>query len=185
MSYHIRPSTPDDNAAILDLVARTPQQGLLQLNFERDPDFYMGAFVSCEEPDVWVAEHSSVPGRVVAVINIGARTVYVNGMPQRMRYGHDLRIEPEHRGGMLLHRIFRRLKTVLAPGEWMQTVILDGNDASLSTVGSGRAGMPTYYPHGSIETHLLFTSGRRHLHAADQAERSQIPVSGQQDDEHL
>lgn len=181
MSYTIRPSTPDDNAAILDLVARTPQQGLLRLNFERDPDFYMGAYVSSEEPDVWVAEHSGEPGRVVAVINIGARTVYVNGAPQRMRYGHDLRIDPAHRGGMLLHRIFRRLKTVLKPGEWMQTVILDGNDASLSTVGSGRAGMPTYYPHGAIETNLVFTSGRRHLRVADglqvrRAQRADLPA---------
>lgn len=159
MSYCIRPAHVDDSAAILDLVSRTPQHGLLHLNFERDPDFYIGSFVSCEEPDVWVAEEAEAPGRIVAVINIGRRVVYVNGEPQRVRYGHDLRIDPAHRGGMLLHRIFRRLRKELGQGEWMQTVILDGNDASLSTVGSGRAGMPVYYPQGEIETHLVYTGG--------------------------
>lgn len=170
MSYAIRPAMPEDNASILDLIARTPQQGLLRLNFERDPDFHAGASVSCEDPDIWVAEHSAAPGRpprVVAVINIGSRAVYLNGAVCRLRYGHDLRIDPAHRGGMLLHRIFRRLRAELLPGEWMQTVILDGNDASLSTVGSGRAGMPAYYPHGVIETHLVFTAGRRHPRPID------------------
>lgn len=161
MSYAIRRAVPEDNAAILGLIARTPQQGLLRLNFERDPDFHAGACVSCEDPDIWVAEHGTAPGRVVAVINIGSRAVYLNGSVCRLRYGHDLRIDPAHRGGMLLHRIFRRLRAQLLSGEWMQTVILDGNDVSLSTVGSGRAGMPTYYPHGVIETHLVFTAGRR------------------------
>lgn len=167
MSASIRPATAGDGAQILDLIRRTPQHGLLTLNFERDPDFFLGARVSCEDPDVWVAEDDDAPGRIVAVINIGWRTVYVDGVPRRVRYGHDLRIDPAFRGGMLLHRIFRRLKKELAPGEWMQTVILDGNDVSLSTVGSGRAGMPTYYPDGTIETHLLFTAGRRHLRVAD------------------
>ncbi|MFP5384313.1 MAG: hypothetical protein ACLGHG_09615 [Gammaproteobacteria bacterium] len=173
MSYLIRRAMPQDNTAILDLVARTPQQGLLRLNFERDPDFHAGACVSCEDPDIWIAEHGDAPGRsgrpapVVAVINIGLRAVYLNGAVRRLRYGHDLRIDPAHRGGMLLHRIFRRLRAELLPEEWMQTVILDGNDLSLSTVGSGRAGMPTYYPHGMIETHLVFTAGRRRPRAID------------------
>lgn len=181
MSYAIRQAMPEDNAAILDLVARTPQQGLLQLNFERDPDFHAGACVSCEDPDIWVAEHTTAPGRVVAVINIGSRAVYLNGAVRRLRYGHDLRIDPAHRGGMLLHRIFRRLRAVLLPDEWMQTVILDGNDVSISTVGSGRAGMPTYYPHGVIETHLVFTAGRRRPRTVDgidvrRAQRNDIPL---------
>lgn len=164
MSFTIRPATFEDGAAILDLVRRTPQDGLLRLNFERDPDFFLGAFVTCEEPDVWVAE--AAPGTLAAVFNIGRRTVYINGEPRSVRYAHDLRIDPAARGGLLLHRMFRQLRRVLAPGEWMQTVILDGNEASLSTVGSGRAGLPGYYPAGAIETHLLYTAGRRHLRVA-------------------
>lgn len=161
MSYEIRPASAEDNAGILDLITRTPQQGLLHLNFERDPDFFAGARVTCERPDAWVATHSDAPEMIVAVINIGSRRVWLNGEVRVLRYGHDLRIDPAHRGGLLLHRIFRRLKTVLAPGEWMQTVILDGNDVSLSTVGSGRAGMPTYHPCGHFSTYLLPTRRRR------------------------
>lgn len=158
MSYAIRPATRADGNGILDLLRRTPQEGLIHLSFERDPDFFIGACVSCEEPDIWVAEDAAVPGRVAAVFNIGVRSIYINGVPQSVRYAHDLRIDPEYRGGMLLHRMFRHLRRVLTAGEWMQTVILDGNDASLSTVGSGRAGLPVYYPCGEIETSLLYTA---------------------------
>lgn len=167
MSYSIRPATLDDGAAILALLHRTPQDGLLRLNFERDPDFFLGAYVTSEFPDVWVAQEIDSPGRVAAVFNIGVRTVYVNGEPQRIRYAHDLRIDPGARGGLLLHRLFRQLRRELLPGEWMQTVILDGNEASLGTVGSGRAGLPVYYPCGDIETSLVFTASRPRLRLVD------------------
>lgn len=158
MGALIRPATREDGPRILDLLRRTPQQGLLTLRFERDPDFFLGAWVTCEEPDVWVAEQDA---ELQAVFNIGRRTVFVNGEPRQVRYAHDLRIDDRARGGLLLHRMFRRLREMLQPGEWMQTVILDGNEASLSTVGSGRAGLPVYYPCGEITTSLLPVLQRR------------------------
>lgn len=159
MSAAIRPATFADGPRILDLIRRTPQPGLVTLNFERDPDFYLGACVTCEDPDVWVAE--AADGPLLAMFNIGRRTIYVNGEPQRVRYAHDLRVDVSARGGLLLHRLFRQLRRVLADGEWMQTVILAENRLSLDTVGSGRAGLPVYYPCGEIETGLLSTSFAR------------------------
>ncbi|MFZ5756631.1 MAG: hypothetical protein ACOY3X_06985 [Pseudomonadota bacterium] len=159
MTACIRPAAMTDGPRILDLIGRTPQRGLVTLNFERNPDFFIGARVSCEEPDVWVAEEEA--GRLLAVFNIGHRTVFVNGTPRRIRYAHDLRIDPEARGTLLLHRMFRRLRRMLSDGEWMQTVILAENRASIETVGSGRAGLPRYYPCGDIETSLVSTSSAR------------------------
>ncbi|MFZ5723190.1 MAG: GNAT family N-acetyltransferase [Pseudomonadota bacterium] len=156
MSTAIRQATPADGPRILDLIRRTPQYGQVVLNFERDPDFYLGACVSCEDPDIWVAEAEEGP--LLAVFNVGRRTVYVNGEPQRVRYAHDLRVDAGARGGLLLHRMFRQLRRILADGEWMQTVILAENRVSMETVGSGRAGLPVYYPCGEIETSLLSTA---------------------------
>lgn len=155
MSWDIRPATAADGEAILDLVRRTPQQGRVLLNFERDPDFFAGAHISCEVPEVWVAGRGD---GLAAVFNIGRRAVFVNGEERQVRYAHDLRIAPDARGGLLLHRMFRVLRRELAPGEWMQTVILAGNRDSMGSVGSGRAGLPTYYPFGEIETSLLATA---------------------------
>lgn len=158
--FDIRPATRTDDAGILSLIQRTPQPGKVVLNFERDPGFFAGAQVTCEQPDIWVAEtrDDSAGKELVAVFNIGRRSVYVNGKPQQVRYAHDLRIDPRFRGTLLLIRMFRRLRQMLADDEWMQTVILAGNDESISTVGSGRAGLPTYYPAGDIETSLLFAA---------------------------
>ncbi|MDF1821294.1 MAG: hypothetical protein P1U64_06975 [Alcanivoracaceae bacterium] len=157
----IRPADRADDAAILTLVRRTPQPGRMVLNFEREPAFFDGAEVTCEQPDVWVAQLPDGDEDVIAVFNIGYRRVFVNGEPRSIRYAHDLRIDPAWRGSLLLVRMFRKLRGILADGEWMQTVILSGNEASMSTVGSGRAGLPTYYPDGHIDTALLFAPLRQ------------------------
>lgn len=158
--FAIRPARQEDDASILSLIGRTPQPGRVVLNFERAPGFFKGAAVTCEQPEVWVAEacREDQDDELVAVFNIGQRQVFVDGHRRAVRYAHDLRIDPRYRGSLLLVRMFRRLKTILAEDEWMQTVILSGNDQSISTVGSGRAGLPTYYPFGDIQTSLLFSA---------------------------
>ncbi|EKF73456.1 hypothetical protein A11A3_13465 [Alcanivorax hongdengensis A-11-3] len=163
MSFVIRPAQPDDNEAILSLLEGTPQQGAVTLNFERRPDYFRGARVTCEEPDVWVAEprDTASKGPIGAVYNVGWRRLWVNGEVRNIRYAHDLRIAVSCRNGTLLHRMFRKLRNQLAPGEWMQTTVLRDNQASMSTVASGRAGLPTYYPFGTIETSLIYTRARR------------------------
>ena len=157
----IRPADRSDDAAILNLVRRTPQPGRMVLNFEREPAFFDGAEVTCEQPDVWIAKRPDGDEAVIAVFNVGYRTVFVNGEAKRVRYAHDLRIDPAWRGSLLLVRMFRKLRAILADDEWMQTVILSGNETSMATVGSGRAGLPTYYPAGHIETALLFSPIRQ------------------------
>lgn len=167
MSWRIRRATSADSDAILDLVEGTPQPGAVTLNFERRPDFFAAAGVQCEQPDVWVAEDSTGAGRLQAVFNIGWRRIFVDGEICPVRYAHDLRIAPSARGGMLLYRLFRHLHSLLNAGEWMQTVILDDNRTSVDTVGSGRAGLPTYYPHGEIETSLVYTRTGRAQGSSD------------------
>ena len=161
VNYRIRQAREEDNGAILSLLQGTPQPGAVTLNFERNPDYFRGARVTCEEPDVWVAEPREGEGPIGAVYNVGWRHVWVNGQARPVRYAHDLRISPQCRNGMILHRLFRQLRKQLGDGEWMQTTVLRDNMASLSTVASGRAGLPTYYPSGTIETSMLYTRARR------------------------
>ena len=167
MSWRIRRATAADGDAILGLIEGTPQPGAVTLNFERRPDFFAGAGVSCETPDVWVAE-SEESGRssLDAVVNIGWRRVFVDGEVRPVRYAHDMRIAPHARGGLLLYKLFRTLRSILDQGEWMQTVILDDNEESVNTIGSGRAGLPTYHPFGRIETSLLYTRAGRYRPSA-------------------
>lgn len=173
----IRPATAEDDGAILSLVRQTPQPGRVLLNFEREPSYFHGSSISCQQDDVWVARAAN-DNQVLAVVNIGRRQVYLNGTPVALRYAHDLRLAPQARGSRLLLRLFRELETVLAPGEWMSTVILRDNELSMTTVGSGRAGLPTYYPYGDITTHLLFAPprGRQHGPRVTRATDADVPA---------
>jgi len=184
MRYLIRPATPADDAGILALVDATPQPGRVLLNFERRPAFLHGSGVSCETPEVWIAGDEQ--GTVIAVFNVGCRRLLVNGAVRTVRYAHDLRLAPAWRGSTLRVRLFRQLRQILRSGEWMQTVILSDNSASLETVGSGRAGLPVYYPCGEIETSLLFNGHRRRAHGyrITQASVEDLPLMQAWLDEH-
>lgn len=184
MRYLIRPATPADDAGILALVQATPQRGRVLLNFERQPAFLHGSAVSCEAPELWIAVDEQ--GAVIAVFNVGRRRVLVNGQVHPVRYAHDLRLAPAWQGSTLLVRLFRQLRQILRTGEWMQTVILSDNSTSLDTVGSGRAGLPVYYPCGEIETSLLFSGRRRRAHGyrITQATVDDLPLMQAWLDEH-
>lgn len=168
MRFLIRRAEESDNAGILSLIRETPQPGRVLLNFEREPAFVHGSQVTCEQPDNWVVEcevdSSQAARRIIGIFSIGHRTLYINGRPEQVRYANDLRLAPEYQGSRMLIRMARKLAEQMAPDEWMQTVILSDNKASMQTVASGRAGLPTYYPGGDIETSMLFSYPRRRQH---------------------
>ncbi|MEE4251184.1 MAG: hypothetical protein V2I38_11395 [Alcanivoracaceae bacterium] len=143
-----------DGQDILQLFRTTPQRGKVVLNFEREPDYFLGGSVICEKPEVHIARNAS--GELLMLYGIGSRTMYVNGEPRTVRYAHDLRIAERARGGRLILRMAKHVGQLLAVDDLVQTVILSDNTDSMNSVASGRAGLPTYYPCGDIETSLLF-----------------------------
>lgn len=162
MGIIIRQATPEDDEGILELIRRSPQPGsMMTLNFERDPSFFHGAHVTCEHPEVWVAHKKEEPSRIIGALNMGWRRIYVNGEIRKIRYGNDLRIDPDHRGGTLLIRLYKQVRATFAENEWAQTIILSENQASIDALCSGRAGMPTYYPQGHIETSLITAAPKK------------------------
>jgi len=151
--YEIRPALPNDSSGLVKLIDQTPQEGQVQLNFERNPDFFHATEVTTTEPDVWVMiDHND--NILMASFSIGKREVFVDGQKRMTRYGNDLRIHQDYRGGRTLIRIAKKYRELLQE-EWMQTVILDDNKASINTVGSGRISLPTYYKAGQFLTHMV------------------------------
>jgi hypothetical protein len=143
-----------DSDDILQLFRSTPQHGRVLLNFEREPDYFFGSQVTCETPEVHIARNDK--DELLMLYAIGQRTSYINGEQKPMRYAHDLRIAEHARGGRLILRLSRHVGSIVKEGEIIQTVILNENKASMNSVASGRAGLPTYYPYGDIETSLIF-----------------------------
>ncbi len=151
--YDIRQASQKDSAALLQLINETPQEGSVQLNFERQPNFFHGTQVTTSDPEVWLMEDKE-KNKVIASFSIGKRYVYLNGEKRFTRYGNDLRIHNDYKGGRTLFRLFKKYKELMQD-EWMQTVILDENKASIETVGSGRLTLPTYHPAGQFITHMV------------------------------
>lgn len=153
LRYSIRRALPSDSDALLDLFNKTPQEGSIRLNFERQPNFFHATGVSTSHAEIWVMEDLHEQ-QLIASFSIGKREVYVNGKIRLTRYGSDLRIHPDYTGGRTLFRLFKKYKELMQD-EWMQTVILDENKASINTVGSGRLMLPTYYQTGQFITHMI------------------------------
>lgn len=150
----IRLARPEDSEALCAMLERAPMGRQIRLTFERRPDYFLGAAVQAEEPEVYVADAPG--GGLAGVFAAGKRRVYVEGEPRNIRYLSDLRIDPAHRGGRWLLRGWRHLReNVFAPGEFAQTLILSDNADVLALLTSGRAGLPRYEPAGAYRTHFL------------------------------
>ncbi|GIC76965.1 hypothetical protein [Moritella sp. F3] len=157
--FYTRPAQANDSDELIALIAATPQQGAITINFERAPDFFMATKVVTQKPDVWVAiERESE--RVAAIFSIGHRDVYVNGVRQAIRYGNDLRIHPDFKSGRTLFNLLKCYRQAM-DCDWMQTVILSDNNTSLNSIGSGRSITPTYYDFGEMTTHMLYLTRPR------------------------
>lgn len=149
----IRPAVESDHAALEELLRATPMGSRIRLCFERDPDFFAGAWVQAEEPCVWAAFESN--GRAVGVFAAGSRRVWL-GEQMPMRYLSDLRIHPEWQGSSLLARGFRALRNeVFRPGEWAQTLVLEDNVRALEMLTCRRGGLPEYRAAGRFVSWLL------------------------------
>ena len=160
--YEMREAVEADNDLLNQLIAETPQSDEIVINFERLPCFFDGTRVTTKQNDVWVYKDIGKE-RLIGVFSLGFREIYVNGQKRSIRYANDLRIHPDYRGSRSLLTIFKKTREILSDNEWMQTIILAENQQSLSTVSSGRAGLPTYYPYGEIKTHLISSSKPRPL----------------------
>jgi len=151
--FEIRPAEANDSSALISLIDQTPQEGQVHLNFERNPDFFHATGVTTTEPDVWVMiDHQNAI--LLASFSIGKREVYVDGRKRITRYGNDLRIHQDYRGGRTLIRLFKKYHQLMQD-EWMQTVILDDNKTSINAIGSGRLSLPTYHQAGQFLTHMV------------------------------
>ncbi|QUM84672.1 MULTISPECIES: hypothetical protein [unclassified Moritella] len=157
--FYTRPAQENDSDELIDLIAATPQSGAITINFERTPDFFMATKIVTQTPDVWVAVERESE-RVAAIFSIGRRDVYVNGERQNVRYGNDLRIHPDFKSGRTLFNLLKCYRKVMGK-DWMQTVILSDNEASLNSMGSGRSITPTYYDFGEMTTHMLYLTKSR------------------------
>lgn len=155
--FETRAARPDDNPALQGLFGMPQPSSGLELAFERAPDYFASAAVMYHRPELLVVTRRNDEA-LAAAVNLGLRRMYLNGSAQDLRYGADMRIDPDFRGGRVLLYLNRVVKSVVKDG-WYLSVILEDNERSRGSFEGGRAGLPDYRAIGHITTHTV--TGKR------------------------
>lgn len=173
MSIHYRVVEKRDCEQLRSLFADCPQEGGVEICFEREPNFFLGQAVAVQEPlgivaEEKVAEEKVAEGKaeesaqhhnkIVAYASFGTRPVFVNGQKQSLLYASDLRIHPLYRKGRLLFRLYREAYKRVSKEVWGQTAIFSENAQSINNIASGRKGLPSYFPDGTLVSHLIYVT---------------------------
>lgn len=153
--WTVRLAQDSDDLAIRNLLKSAPQQGLVNLCFEREPSYFEAIATTSNEPVIYVYEDRKKQ-KIGGMFSAGFREVYINGEITRIRYTGDLRIHPDYQGSRAMFRMVGQLKKLMGDDEWAHTVILSDNKKSMETVSKSRGGMPAYFPHTEFVTHTIF-----------------------------
>lgn len=144
---------PQDDAELRQLSAATPMAGKVAVSFRREPSFFGAAVVEGDFHQTIVAREGTT-GRIVAHAGRSVRPRFVNGADEPIGYLGSLRVLPEYRRGLVLAGGYRFLRELHGDGraQIYLTTIAVGNNAALSALTSGRAGLPRYDYFGSYHT---------------------------------
>lgn len=164
--FALYPATETDNADICQLFREVHVTGELDLNQERDPDFFALQRLHHGDARTWVARDPE--GMACAIFSAIARPAWLDGQRTRSAYLCDLRVRPGFRGGALLLRDYRMLLDHLQSEldvPICTTVVFDDNERAhqaLMGPAAVRRGQPAYRPMTPFEmTSVQFTRRRR------------------------
>ena len=137
MNATIRPSTTEDDAALVSLSARSPMEAPLTICIERSPSFF--ALRDLRGPSrTLVAEHDGV---VVGCVSVTTRSVLWSGESREVDYVADLKVQPAERrrgvGRALVQAVLRDAPPRLHV--WTSAV---GNGALSGVLASALASAP-------------------------------------------
>ena len=76
--FIIRPTIEEDAPGLSELLSDTPQEGSIQLNFEREPNYFHATDVGTTTRDLWVMEDTE-QHRVAGAFSMGFRDVFEHG----------------------------------------------------------------------------------------------------------
>ena len=109
MDVQISLATPADDVQIRGLLRREPVPGRIAISYEREPDFSIGCEATGENATVLVARDVE-SGQTVGVACRSEREVFVNGVPVRLGYLGQLRVDSQYRGRWLVSRGYAMLR---------------------------------------------------------------------------
>jgi len=151
--FEIGLANESDDDQLRRLLRRSPIPGSISVTFEREPSFFDSCRVRGDFFQVGIGRDR----RTGNAIGLGTRSVahaFVNGRPMPLGYLADLRLDERYRGGTLIARGYRFLRHLHHDhrARLYTTMIFTGNHGALTTIASGRAGLPQYHDMGVVHS---------------------------------
>ncbi|MBP9749176.1 MAG: hypothetical protein KBD21_00325 [Candidatus Pacebacteria bacterium] len=145
-----------DEEPLRDVMRKTQMQGSITLAFERELNYFWGENLGNDRTQVVVVRDSAT-GNVVGCGSRSVRRAYVDEQPMDIGYLGGLRVLPEIRGGTLLARGYRFLRSLHNADTvpFYITAILSENAPAERVLTTARAGLPVYAPLGTYITGLI------------------------------
>jgi hypothetical protein len=160
--FEFQLATRADDAQLRAILAATPMPGRISVSFRREPSFFDAAVVDGDFHQVVVC----CDQRENRIVGFGCRSVrlrFVNGRPAPVGYLSSLRALPEYRSLGLVARGYAYFRSLHRDGkaQGYLTTIAEDNHKALSTLTTGRAGLPEYAFAGRYHTLVIPISRRR------------------------
>jgi hypothetical protein len=152
-------ATRADEPEVRRLLRENPMAGAVRVSLEREPDAFAAAAVE-GRPHHTVVAREAANGRLVGMGHRAVMDVYVNGVPARVGYLSQLRVDGAYRGRRrLLARGYDLLAAQRRPDEqpFDLTSIMADNAPALRLLGAGLPGLPTYRPLERFVTLVITT----------------------------
>lgn len=154
-------ATPEDDAALREILRQTPLRGSVSVTLEREPSFFRGVVDSSHHEVVSIRNGDE---SIIAMGSRCERSAWLDGTMQTVAYLSDLRVAPAYRNssGRILVEGFRFMRQLNAcrPVASTYTAIFEDNTGARQVLIGGRAGLPQYIDHGRLHCPALLV--RRH-----------------------
>lgn len=160
--FEIAVATPADDLELREVLRNSPVPGSISVTFEREPSF----FDSCRIRGDFFQTCLGRDRKSGKIIGLGTRSValaFINGETTPLGYLSDLRLQQKYRGGTLIARGYLFLRKLHEDHRTRlyTTVIFSENHAALTTIASGRGGLPRYHDQGTVHCPGLNIRGAR------------------------
>ena len=161
---YIRTAIPSDNAELCSLCEHA-MQGSIGIAMERNPNFFIGSDVQCENSEVFVV-YSDQNNEILGVFSIGTRRVWLDGKIKNIRYFSDLRLK---NGSQRAQSLFAMCNFIASSGflggTIAQTVVFNENTGMNKVIDllnrrALKQNIFQYYKHGSFVSHMVHVSSK-------------------------
>ncbi|WP_179998340.1 GNAT family N-acetyltransferase [Acinetobacter sp. YH12239] len=153
--FYLRYAAEQDDPQLIELISESMPSNGMVISFERKPSYFRATHAQYNKPEILVVVHQDQPDLIIAMMNIGWKSYWINGVTEQLRYVSDLRIKLTARGKKAFN-VFMEYIFECFPREIIfQSVILEDNKVARNMMHREREGYALPYIFDSMTTFTI------------------------------